>query len=275
MTYDIQVVVSSDNSQYLAWQTQVFCYSASTKLGITPTVVVHQSRGTLRPEFHLLRRIGCHVIEAPSFRMHPTGAYPPRNELGTLLTLADGNHLHHDLVLLCEPDMLFVHELPRLHALSGEYYDYLEYSATRIVDVAVAWGLPRSADRLNRDMRIGVPYMLPVKDAGRLARRWLAVLDSFPAVEWIDIMYAFGITLALEDLQPETTHFSQNNYNPDSPVSGHVVHYCYGNSVWGKRMFTRTSPLDREGSWPTAPPGSVLAEILTQIRQASLWLRSR
>jgi len=46
------------------------------------------------------------------------------------------------------------------------------------------------------ELRCGVPYVIPVSDAGRLAELWLEAIDAFPPRRWEDNMYAFGLAVA-------------------------------------------------------------------------------
>src|SRR5579859_2709694 len=141
MGVDFSIVVSSENSAYLAWQTQLFCFSALTRLGKCPTVVVHRANGSMRPEFEIVRDWGCRVIEAPSYSSHPLAIYPPRNELGSLLTIADHPDFCDGYVLFCEPDMLFAtRSLDYPDELCGGCHSYLNYSEVRIRDVAQRFG---------------------------------------------------------------------------------------------------------------------------------------
>lgn len=214
MSLDFQIAVSAENNPYLAWQTQLFCFSALTRIGKHPTVVVHRSAAPLLPEFEIVRSWGCPVVEAFQFRNHPKGEYPPRNELGSLLTLAHLPQFRQGHVLFCEPDMLFVKRLEYTGELSGEHYAYLDYTRKRVCDVARKFGIEDRAQELNRTSAIGVPYVIPACYIGRIAHRWIEVLDSFDELHWIDIMFAFGLALAFEGLAPTTTRLMVDNYDP-------------------------------------------------------------
>ncbi len=270
-----QIVVSSANSLYMAWQTQVLCASAWTTLRQRPTVVVHASDGTkgseepLCPEFRLLQEHGYRVIQVPSYARTPTGLlYPPRNELGTLCTLASMRDLGAEPVLFCEPDMLFVRPLDYRGGLAAEFYTYLHYEEPRVANAARACGIGHRIATLNATRRIGVPYLLPADLIGRLASRWIAVLDAFDELRWIDIMYAFGIAVELEQLDVQVTHMMTDNYHPMKPVR-RLVHYCYGDAIFDKRRFRQQSPLDlRDEDLPAGVPDTVLGEIVRQVRQA-------
>jgi hypothetical protein len=272
---DYKVVVSAENSPYIAWQTQLFCFSALTRLGVLPTVVVHRSAAPLLPEFEIIKSWGCPVSEAPLFRNHPKGEYPPRNELGTLLTVACLPEFKHGHVLFCEPDMLFVSKPTYPAELCAEHYTYLNYSEKRVADVARKLGLAERINDLNRSSPIGVPYLLPGSELMRLARRWIGVLDSFDELQWIDIMYAFGLALAVEGLTATVTHLMAHNNDQLKKLDRSIIHYCYGDWRWDKKAFRDGgSPL-----WSTPMPsrkglsGTVLGEILKQIQQARTYFQ--
>jgi hypothetical protein len=267
---DFKVAVSAENTPYIAWQTLLFCFSALRRLGKYPTVVVHRSAAALLPEFEIVRSWGFPVVEAPQFRNHPKGEYPPRNELGSLLTIACLPEFKRGHVLFCEPDMLFVKRPQYASELSAEHYTYLDYTQKRVCDAARKFGLEDRVSQLNETSPIGVPYLIPASELGRIARRWIEVLDSFEELQWIDIMYAFGLALAIEGLTARKTEFMAHNYDPLKKLDRDIIHYCYGDWRWDKRAFKNGhSPLT---SGPLPPKkglsGTVLGEILNQLQQA-------
>ena len=275
MPIDFKVVVSAENSSYIAWQTQLFCFSALTRLGKRPTVIVHRSAAPLLEEFEIVRAWGCPVVEAPQFRIHPRGEYPPRNEVGSLLTVACLPEFREGFVLFCEPDMLFVKPVTYSGELCGEYYGYIDYKQERIAKVARNFGMEDKLDILNRISRIGVPYLIPASIVSSIARRWLQVLDSIEELGWVDIMYAYGVALALEGQVAQTTYSMTDNKDPLKQLDRFIIHYCYGDWRWNKRTFRDgQSPL-REAPMPSAKGlrGTVLGEILLQIRQARAYHR--
>jgi len=88
-------------------------------------------------------------------------------------------------------------------------------------------------------------------------------------------MYAFGLALAAENLTPATTHHMADNKDPLSPLRRSIIHYCYGDERWNKRAYQAgESPFDHPPvSLPNQLSGTVLGEILHQIRQASACVR--
>lgn len=275
MSLDFQVVVSAENSPYIAWQTLLFCFSALTRLGKHPIVVVHRSAAPLLPEFEAVKNWGCPVVEAPQFRNHPQGEYPPRNELGTLLTISCLPEFKQGHILLCEPDMIFVSRPRYARELCAEHYTYLDYTEKRVADAARKFGLGERLRALNECYPIGVPYLLPASKLAPLAHRWIDILDSFNELQWIDIMYAFGLALAVEDLTATVTRWMVHNHDPLKKLDRNIIHYCYGDWRWDKRAYRDgLSPLvsahlpSRKGL-----SGTVLGEILNQIQQARVYSR--
>jgi hypothetical protein len=264
-----QIFVSTENSRYMAWQTQLFCYSAWTALDQRPVVVLHDSGETIRAEYLDLQKRGFTVIEVPSYATtRARGAYPPRNEVGSLVEIASKPPLGSGPILFCEPDMLFVQPLGYGSGLAAEFYVYLHYEDPHVRNVLRKFGMGHLADEFNKTRRFGVPYLIPQQHLQGLARRWIEVIDQFDQLEWIDIMYAFGIALALEGLDVEITHFMTDNYRPTRPLR-HVIHYCYGDNAWNKRSFRCSSPLELPNeSLAFGQPGTVLGEIMRQLRGA-------
>lgn len=254
----------------MAWQTQLFCFSAIRKLGKHPRIIVHKSKEELRSEFHMLNNEGCAVIEAPSFRFHPKGEFPPRNELGSLLKIAENICSETTHILFCEPDMLFVRGLEYTDAVAGEYYKYLDYKEDRVTRVARKLNIVQLLETLNETAKIGVPYLIPARHIRRIASRWIEVFDSFESLQWYDIMYAFGLALALEGLQTEVTRFMDTNRHCMAPLSGRLIHYCYGDIAWNKRdFFSGKTPFDvPDPELPTCGPDTILGEMIAQIREA-------
>lgn len=268
MSIDFEIVVSSENSQYMAWQTQLFCYSAVARMQKRPIVIVHKTSEPLREEFLMLIDLGFRVVEGPSFRTHPLGEYPPRNEVGSLLQVRAIDSLSADYILFCEPDMLFVERFDYHGLLAGEHYEYLDYAAARVCTTARRFGVSQTVQQLNQSYKIGVPYLIPVRLVDLISSRWLEVLDAFNEIQWIDIMYAFGIALALENLQAETTHNMSVNYRASEPLSGRLIHYCYGDQAWNKRHYLKHSPFQRRTKSFENQSKTVLEEIAAQIGEA-------
>jgi hypothetical protein len=273
MSVSYEVIVSSENSLFMGWQTKLFCFSAESVLKQRPIVVVHGTGEPLRPEFRILQERGFKVVQAPSFAIAPSGVeYKPRNELGTLLEVASMSDLSAEHILFCEPDMIFVHRLEYSGSLAAEYYNYLQYAEPRVANAASKFGLGHLIDRLNETRGIGVPYLIPVRYVKRLALRWIEVLDAFEELQWIDIMYAFGIATMIEGLDVEVTHIMATNNRNTNPLRG-LIHYCYGDRICNKHSFRDNSPFDIPDE--IARPDTVLGEIVRQLWQARAYFAEK
>jgi hypothetical protein len=169
-----------------------------TRLNITPTIVVHKSRSTetLDSRFWDLNKRGCKIVQAPSFRRHPLGDYPCRNEVGSLIEFAKSELSQQRPILFCEADMIFVRPIHYSGQLAGEYYGYLNYDNPRILRAANKCGISWTPATMNKYLSIGVPYFFPSGLVGVLGGLWLNALDSFDELQWIDLMYAFGLAVA-------------------------------------------------------------------------------
>lgn len=272
MDVQFTVVVSSENSHYMAWQTQLFCFSAITRLNKRPIIIVHDTSQPLRPEFRVLSRLGCRVIPAPPFKLAARRRlYAARNEIGSLLWLTKLGSLGADNILFCEPDMLFLGPLEFRPGASAEHYEYLDYGERRVEAVARKMSLQLGVEDLNARYSIGVPYLLPCSDLQRLAARWLALIDCFEELDWIDIMYAFGFAAATERIAFRINGMMITNKEEFAPVAERrIIHYPYGSDLWNKRTYMHPpGPIGFPPSrLPAAPEKTVLGEIVSQIAEA-------
>jgi hypothetical protein len=273
----LRIVVSCENTPGFAWQTQLLCYSALTRLQQHPIIIVHQTADPLLIEFEILREMGFQVVQAPSFASTLAKLrYPPRNMAGTLLTVAELSNLDAQRILLCEPDMLFTGPVACPFEISGELCPQLDYSQDRIKAVASRSGCERFISSLNEAPRVCAPYVLPVNQLRRIGTRWLELLDSFKNLERADAMYALGLALTIEKLNAGATQMVDVNFDSRPAVSGCIIHYRHGNAVWDKRFFTERSAFDvSDVALPKGEPGTVFDVIMTQIRLAKAYFRKQ
>jgi hypothetical protein len=136
--------------------------------------------------------------------------------------------------------------------------------------------LPTGVPSNGGQLRCGTPYLIPWIYAAKLAEAWLEAIDAFVPPRWEDNMYAFGLAVLMLNLRVRRILLADTNYNPEAPVRAPVVHYCYDNDSWSKRRFA-TSRAARRVWYPQSPakPGSILAEILLQLREARSFFHSR
>lgn len=272
-----RIVVSTENNPYAAWQTKLFHYSCLSRLGQAPVVVVHESaRAAWHPDFHDLVRAGAVVRRAPTYRRSLGDDYPPRNTAGTLLHAAELCDAGDEFIVLCDPDMIFARRPAFPSTLSGDYYPYMmDYDRAGVREAAARLGVtPAMIDAQREELHCGVPYVIPVADAVRLGRAWLEAINSFDAPRRGDMMHAFGLAVLRLGMRVMLTHLIDHNYWQREPLTRDVVHYCYGDDLWDKRHYFYEAQAPRV--WEAradAPPGSVLSEILTQLREAREFYR--
>jgi hypothetical protein len=65
---DFDIVVSSDNNDYIAWQCLVFHHSCLTHLGRVPIIVVHGDNGPLVSGYRILYKRGCLIKRLPTHK---------------------------------------------------------------------------------------------------------------------------------------------------------------------------------------------------------------
>lgn len=83
------------------------------------------------------------------------------------------------------------------------------------------------------------------------------------------MMHAFGLAAVKLGMRITLTQMVDHNYWQTDALRREVVHYCYGDQTWDKRHYFYEEQASQV--WEAAanaPHGSVLAEILTQIREA-------
>lgn len=272
-----RIVVSTENNPYAAWQTKLFHYSCLSRLGQSPVVIVHESaRAAWHPDFHDLVRAGAVVRRAPTYRRSLHDDYPPRNTAGTLLHAAELCDSGDEFIVLCDPDMIFARRPAFPSTLSGDYYPYMmNYDRAEVRAAAARLGVTAAMIEARREeLHCGVPYVVPVADAARVGRAWLEAINSFDAPQRGDMMHAFGLAVLRLGMRVTLTHLIDHNYWQREPLTREVVHYCYGDEAWDKRHYFYEAQAPRV--WEAradAPPGSVLSEILTQLREAREFYR--
>ncbi len=273
MTGKHRIVVSTQNSPYHAWQAKVFYFSCVTRLDHQPIVIVHENGQPWHPGFADLVRAGAMVRKAPSYITQ--NRLPTRNCAGTLIHAAALCN-PDELIVLCDPDMIFVRRPAFCREFSGNYYSYLDYDQPHIQAAAERLGIqPHALRERQNQLCCGVPYVIPVHQATPLAEAWLNAFDAFSFEDrnwdhiWLDVMYAFGLavmkagwTLTLADLV--------NMDNPPGAILDHeMIHYCWGDPAWDKRWYLSDEEAQRVWDPPFEPAeGTVLRELFSQIRQA-------
>ncbi len=265
-----RIVVSTENNGYAGWQSKLFYYSCVTRTRVLPLFMVHAQGSEWHPDFLELVKAGALVRSAPSYIRTPHDCYLPKNTAGTLLHAADycdGD----DLIVLCDPDMIFRRSPEFPGRLSGDYYSYLNYQGRPTIRTAaerlnIAW--ERVLEQ-HESLCCGVPYVVPVAQARQLAHAWLEAVDAIPPRHWEDVMYAFGLAAVRLGLPITLTQFMEQDHLPEDPPSTDMIHYCQGNALWDKRNYFREEATHKVWTPEVgARRDTVLGEILAQIEQA-------
>lgn len=266
------IVVSAENNAYLAWQCKLFHYSCVSRLGQCPVFLVHQRDPNWRSDFVEIAEAGGMVRSVPSYRTTGAGDdYSPRNTAGTLLHASMIGYSRSDLIVLCDPDMIFVRKPSFPRRLSAEYYSYLNYDQKDVRAAARRLEIRAELfDQRKGEVLCGVPHVIPVACARSLAEAWLEAIDAFTPGLWEISMYAFGLAVIKLGLKLELTNLVATNYTHDSQLGrANVVHYCYGNDRWSKRKYFSSRLSKKVWDAPVrASGGTVLSEIVSQIREA-------
>jgi hypothetical protein len=240
-----------------------------------PIVVVHDSGRELHHDFHALAKAGCAIHPAPGYRFYGRGDdYACRNTPGTLI-YAGKDLTQHQLIVLCDPDMIFTGPVSFPEKLSCEFSSFMNYGRDFVSEALRQVGLERAAlDRASDTLRGCVPHVVPAGVAHELGATWLETIDAFMPRRWEDVMYAFGLAAVKLGLQVQLTHLVNHNFWPDAKVTAAIIHYAYGDERWTKRNYFRDDHMSELWN-PTAHAdgGTILGEILAQIREAAEFYR--
>jgi len=267
-----QIVVSAENNPYMGWQCKLFYYSCVTRLNHQPVIIVHESESDWHPDFTDLAKAGCAIDWAPAYRARPfRDEYPPRNTAGSLIRAAELFAGEDVLIVLCDPDMIFCRATGFPNTLSGEFSSFMNYDRDFVFPALRALGIERELHAEEKtSLCCSVPYVIPVDQANELGATWLKAVDAFSPRRWEDIMYAFGLAVVKLGLKLNVMHLTDHNYWPDKKVEAPMIHYAYGDERWTKRNFYRDEHMRQLwNSTIEVEPGTILAELLLQIREAN------
>lgn len=264
------IVVSAENSAYMAWQCKLFHYSCVSRVGVTPIFFVHDSGEEWHPAFEDIVRAGGMLRGAPSYiRTASGGIYKARNTPGTLLEASEYFGRQAGRFVLCDPDMLFLRKPNFSSSLSGDFYGYMNYEQKEVLAATRRFGLSTN-EILNRpELRCGVPHVVPIEAARSLAETWLEAIDQFALNMWEISMYALGLAVVRLRMPLNLTYLLGQELRLTEHANADMIHYCVVNDGWDKRAFFSEEAAARV--WEAtvqACPGTILAEILAQIREA-------
>jgi hypothetical protein len=175
-----------------------------------------------------------------------------------------------DLIVLCDPDMIFLGDLTLPGSLSLNFYFYMNYDRAEVRAAMRKLKIPTaSIENQKEKLRGGVPYVIPAEVAHRLGHTWLQAVDAFVPRHWIDVMHAFGLAVTQLGLEVSQTDLVDMNLEQLACARRTIIHYCYGDATWDKRFFVEVT--ESQNVWfpqVSAGEGTILGEILAQIIEA-------
>ncbi|TVQ85280.1 MAG: hypothetical protein EA400_16155 [Chromatiaceae bacterium] len=288
------LVVSAENTCYMAWQCMLFWHSCRTHLGRDPIFVVHGDAAPLAAGFAEIARHGGQIQRAPNFRdsgSDRSPSYPPRNAIHSLaLVRSDA-----DCLALFDPDMLFLRPidfdgLARQLAADEITLDRVAYLQLErgfqepIRSVCYATGIDLAAVA-QQGLSGGVPHLVPNRLRQPLCRDWLSLTDrcrealvsahgAESSAAWVAVMWGLVLAIHKQALKARLTDFCISNAGnptlPDAPGTGPaMIHYCYCHASWSKRRFLGSADAC-DAVWnSTAPAGTVNGAICRQLADAA------
>jgi hypothetical protein len=269
------IVVSAENNCYMAWQCKLFHYSCLNYLGLRPVFVVHALDQEWHPYFRDIVSAGGIVRAAPNYRVTANGHdYSPRNTPGTLMQAGRMGYPPNDLIVLCDADMIFLRDITFPRTFASEGCSNLNYEQKAVRVAASKFGIePALLRRRKRSLECAVPHVVPVHYAAVLSKIWLEAIDCFDPGVWQTSMYAFGFAVIRLKLRLALTRLVALNDEPLEKIGrAKIIHYSYGDKSWNKRDYWHNGNLPRV--WrpsAQAPRGTVLGEIISQIRAAAVF----
>jgi len=178
------VVVSSDNNDYLAWQSLVLHHSCITHLGQPPIIVVHGDAGPLVPGYRILEKKGGIIQRLPTQQYAGTIDYACRNVWATLKDVKT----KAENIVLCDPDMIFLRHVDfteKAATLEGEaisldkvgYMTIGDHNRNILEEVCrTSW----IDTNLLNGIKIGggVPYIIPTNLRRHFAREFATLTED-------------------------------------------------------------------------------------------------
>lgn len=285
------VVVSSDNNNYLAWQCMVFHHSCVTHLGKVPIIVVHGGNEPLVEGYRILQKHGGVIQRLPTLKFAGAIEYAGRNVWATL----KGVKTSANSIVLCDPDMIFLRQVDFSEiavALEGDgvSVDRVSYMTVGDHNRAILEKVSKSAwidtsllSEINTNG--GVPYVIPTNLRRRVAREWAARTEDclmaslkhhgeMNSEVWISVMWGFVFAALRNDIPMRITDLCATNgkfaeERPSVLSERAIVHYCYCDSYFDKKRFTGAEA-SRNPVWKSsAPEGTINGAVTKAIREAA------
>lgn len=291
--HDYDIVVASDNNDYLAWQCMVFHHSCITHLGQAPIIVVHGEDGPLVSGYRILQKKGGIIQRLPTYRFAGAIEYAGRNLWASL----KGVKTSADNIVLCDPDVIFLRHLDFAKIAAG--LDGEAVSLERVSYMAVgdhnrpileevcrsSWTDKRLLDGIT--ISGGMPYIIPIDLRRRIAREWAALTEDclmtslrhhrqMNSEVWISIMWGFVFAALRNDIPMSLRNMCvTNDKNEMEQVSTlrdrHIVHYCYGDDFFDKKLFMKEEDSMRNVWKARAPEGTINGAVTKAIREAAVF----
>lgn len=289
-TQSFDIVVSSSNVDYLAWQCMVFHHSCMTHIGQAPIIVVHGDDEPLSPGYEVLEENGGIIQRLPT--MADAGAihYPPRNAWASL----KGVKSEAEYIILFDPDVIFLRRFDfggaaaRLSngSVSLDAVGYMKVGNDNraiLEDVCrKSWINPRDLDRLGTSG--GMPYIIPMELRRRIAREWADLTEevlevsfrrhgSMNSAVWISVMWGFALACLRLEIPMTLTNITVTNHEgqaneAEKLAESYVAHYCFGDQYFNKKRFIQSNDA-RIAVWQAwAPSGTVSGSVTAAIQEA-------
>ena len=210
------IVVASDNNNYLAWQCMVFHHSCVNHLGRVPIIVVHGGNEPLVEGYRILKERGGNIQRLPTQQFAGKIDYVCRNVWSTL----KGVKTSADNIVLCDTDLFFLRPVDfseiaaglNEEAVSLERVGYMQVGDhNRSILEALcraSWIDPRLLSGIT--ISGGMPYVIPTA-CGRIGREWAAGTEDCLTAShkhygkmnsevWISIMWGFVFAALRNDI---------------------------------------------------------------------------
>jgi hypothetical protein len=290
---DFDIVVSSDNNDYLAWQCLVFHHSCITHLGRAPIIVVHGDDEPLASGYRILEKKGGLIQRLPTQKYAGFIEYAGRNIWATL----KGVKTSATNIVLCDPDMIFLRHVDfaeKAATLQGEaisldkvaYMTVGDHNRSILEEVCrISW---ININLLN-SIRIsgGMPYIIPTNLRRHFARELATLTEDCLVTSlkhhgqmnsevWISVMWGFVLAALRNDISMSLTNMCVANDRIAEEQASilrdrQIVHYCYGDGFFNKKNYMNEDDSLNAVWRACAPDGTVNGAVTSAIQEAAVF----
>lgn len=276
--YSHRIVVSAQNTPYMAWQCKLLHFSAVSRLGQAPVFFIHDDNTRLHPYFDQLIHDGAEVHRRPDYSRTWRGErYAPKNFPATVLGAAETVASQCEYFVFCDPDMIFVHPPAFPRAMSADRCGFLDFDLPYVRVVIEKLRLSKRVIAENMvNYNVAAPYIVPAPQAHALARQWMVATDAFVTPRWEDMMYGFGLSNAWHGIPVTCNELANVNHEPLAPLTRPMLHYAYDSPEFSKRKFHQEDDLPK--LWELSPDGregTVLHALLAHIAEARAYFEGK